>query len=229
MIADNIIKINDKINHAALVSGRTIADIRLIAVSKRKPITAIREALALGQIDFGENYLQEAIGKIEALSGQGIFHFIGPLQSNKAKQAVQYFDYIHTIDRFKIAKFIDKHAQAMNKIQKVLIQINIGREPQKSGIHAEDCDELLTKLQDFAALDICGFMTLPPYCQDAEESRQYFSQLRELGLKFQKQGLIAKDSPLELSMGMSGDYEIAIEEGATMVRVGTAIFGLRDD
>ncbi|MDA3971319.1 MAG: YggS family pyridoxal phosphate-dependent enzyme [Desulfobulbaceae bacterium] len=229
MISDNIAHINARIKVAAQTSGRNAHDVRLIAVSKRKPLAALQEALNGGQKDFGENYLQEAVAKIAAISGPAIFHFIGPLQSNKAKLAVSHFDYIHTVDRLKIAKSLAKHATDMGKTQKVLIQVNVGREGQKSGVLPEDTEELLNRMQEYPALEICGFMTMPPFAQEPEANRRYFSELRELGQGFQQQGLLAAQSPLELSMGMSGDYEVAIEEGATMIRVGTAIFGVRDE
>ncbi len=227
MIADNIASINARIQAAAQASGRNGQDIRLLAVSKRQPLTSLQQAIACGQKDFGENYLQEAVEKITLLSGAATFHFIGPLQSNKVKLAVTHFAYIHTVDRLKIAASIAKHAAALSKTQKILIQVNIGREVQKSGVLPEDAEELLRKIQQYPALELCGLMTMPPLAHHPEESRPYFSQLRELGEHLQHQGLLATRSPLELSMGMSGDYEVAIAEGATMIRVGTAIFGSR--
>lgn len=229
MIADNIASIHAKMHAAAQASGRKGHDIRLIAVSKRQPITALQQAIACGQADFGENYLQEAVEKIAPLSGSATFHFIGPLQSNKVKLAVTHFEYIHTVDRLKIAASIAKHAAALAKTQKILIQVNIGRENQKSGVVPEDAEELVRQMQQFPSLELCGLMAMPPYAHQAEASRPYFSQLRELGQHLQRQGLVAIKKPLELSMGMSGDYEVAIGEGATMIRVGTAIFGNRDE
>ncbi len=227
MIADNIAQIKENIQIAVKSSTRD-TPVKLIAVSKRKPVSAIAEALASGQIDFGENYIQEAIQKIIELDNHdAVFHFIGPLQSNKTKLAVSHFDFIHTVARLKIAKSLAKHAENLHKTQKILIQVNVGREEQKSGIMPEQAEALLVELQEFSALDICGLMTIPPYGQDPEQSRTYFSQLRKLGIRFQKSGLLAQTCPLELSMGMSSDYHIAIEEGATMIRVGTAIFGTR--
>ena len=227
MITQNLAEIKENIQNIASTSGRQ-TPIKLIAVSKRKPVSAIQEALHAGQLDFGENYIQEAVGKIEELHGQGIFHFIGPLQSNKAKLAVTYFDLIHTVGRIKIAKAIAKHAAHLDKTQKILVQVNVGREKQKSGIAPEQAEELLLNIQQLPALKVCGLMTIPPYGQQPEASRPYFSALRTLGLSLQDKGLIAQKNPLELSMGMSGDYQVAIEEGATMIRVGTAIFGIRD-
>lgn len=228
MIADNIAQIKQDIKTAAHEFDRH-TPIKLIAVSKRKPVSAIREALNCGQVDFGENFIQEAVEKIKDLSGNsGIFHFIGPLQSNKAKLAVTHFDLIHTVDRLKIAKAIAKHATNLGKTQKILIQVNVGLEPQKSGVLPEQAVELLETLQPLPSLEICGLMTIPPYGRNPEESRPYFAALRELGLSLKQDGLLAQNNTLELSMGMSADYRVAIAEGATMIRVGTAIFGARD-
>ncbi len=228
MIADNIAKIKNDILRTANNFNRK-SKVKLIAVSKRKPVSAIAEALTCGQIDFGENYIQEAVEKIRDLSNEeATFHFIGPLQSNKTKLAVAHFDLIHTVNRFKIAKLLAKHAVNLNKTQKILVQVNVGREEQKSGILPEQVEELLRNLQQFTSLEICGLMTIPPYGNDPEESRPYFSKLRKLATRFQESGLLAQKCPLELSMGMSSDYAVAIEEGATMIRVGTAIFGTRD-
>ncbi len=228
MITENIAQIKKAIQTAATASGRDTT-IKLIAVSKRKPVAAIEEALDCGQIDFGENYMQEAVEKITALTNRkGIFHFIGPLQSNKAKLAVSHFDLIHTVDRLKIAKTLAKHAANIGKTQKILVQVNVGMEIQKSGVLPKQAKELLLNMQEYPSLEICGLMTIPPYGMDPEESRPYFAKLRELGHDFQQDGLLAQQHPLELSMGMSSDYKVAIEEGATMIRVGTAIFGKRN-
>jgi pyridoxal phosphate enzyme (YggS family) len=228
MIADNIARIKQDIQTAAKKIGRT-SPIKLIAVSKRKPVAAIKQALDSGQADFGENYMQEAVEKITTLAEpDAIFHFIGPLQSNKAKLAVHHFDLIHTVDRLKIAKTIAKHAAKIGKIQKILIQVNVGLEEQKSGVLPDQAKELLQAIKPLPSLEICGLMTIPPHGREPQESRSYFAALRKLGLKLQEEGLLATNGQLELSMGMSSDYQIAIAEGATMIRVGTAIFGQRD-
>lgn len=228
MIKENLATIHRRIKTAAVQADRNADEITLIAVSKRKPVSLIREALAAGQLDFGENYLQEAKEKIEALAGQGRFHFIGSLQSNKAGDAARLCDLIHTVDRLKLAKALNKHAAAAGKILAVLIQVNVGREVQKGGVLPEDAEQLARQMQGLANLEIRGLMTMPPYRRSPEEVRPFFNELRCLGQDLQDKGLIAPQSPLELSMGMSGDFEVAIEEGATMVRVGTAIFGARE-
>ena len=227
MIPENLKAIHERINKAANKAGRSPDEITLIAVSKRKPTAMIKEAIAAGQEDFGENYLQEAKEKIIELGGQGRFHFIGSLQSNKAKDAATLCDMIHTVDRLKLAKELNKYARAADKILPILIQVNVGREEQKGGVLPEDAEGLVAKMQDFTHLEIRGLMTMPPYRANPEEVRPFFAELRKLGQKLQKKALIANTCPLELSMGMSGDFEAAIAEGATLVRVGTAIFGTR--
>ncbi len=227
MIKDNLAAIHNRIQKAAAKANRNPAEITLIAVSKRKSLEMIKEAIAAGQLDFGENYLQEAKEKITVLSGQARFHFIGSLQSNKAKDAATLCDLIHTVDRLKLARELDKHAREANRTLPILIQVNVGREEQKGGVLPEEAEELIKKMQDFTNLEIRGLMTMPPYRANQEEVRPYFAELRELGKTLHQKGLIATTCSLELSMGMSGDFEAAIAEGATMIRVGTAIFGER--
>ena len=228
MIKENLATIYDRVKKAAANAGRSVDEITLIAVSKRKSIEMIKEAIAAGQVDFGENYLQEAKEKIIEIGSKGHFHFIGSLQSNKAKDAATLCDMIHTVDRLKLAKELNKYAAAINKSLPILIQVNVGREEQKSGVLPEDAEHLINKMQGCENLEIRGLMTMPPYKTNAEEVRPYFAELRELGIQLQEKGLIAKNCRLELSMGMSGDFEVAIAEGATMIRVGTAIFGARE-
>ncbi|MEN8257660.1 MAG: YggS family pyridoxal phosphate-dependent enzyme [Thermodesulfobacteriota bacterium] len=227
MIKENLATIHNRIAAAADKAGRQADEITLIAVSKRKSVEMIKEAIEAGQGDFGENYLQEAKEKITELGGQARFHFIGSLQSNKAKDAAALCDMIHTVDRLKLGKELNKHAKAAGKILPALIQVNVGRDEQKSGVVPENAEELAGQLQELTNLEIRGLMTMPPYKTNPEEVRPYFAELRRLGEALQQKGLIATNCALELSMGMSGDFEIAIAEGATMVRVGTAIFGAR--
>ncbi len=227
MIKENLAAIYERINKAAAQAGRQADEITLIAVSKRQPLAMIAEAIAAGQLDFGENYLQEATEKIKALGHQARFHFIGTLQSNKAKDAATLCAMIHTVDRLKLARELNKHAKAANRTLAILIQVNVGREEQKGGVLPEDAEELIRQMQEFCHLEIQGLMTMPPYRADPEEVRPYFAELRKLGEELQHKGLIAVHCPLQLSMGMSGDFEVAIAEGATLVRVGTAIFGTR--
>ena len=232
MIQNNLTAINNRIATAALRVNRSPADITLVAVSKRIPDEKIMQAIDYGHYTFGENYVQEALDKIHSITKKQIrnkisFHFIGKLQSNKAGKAAELFDVIETIDSVKLARALEKHLSILNKTLTAYLQVNIGREKQKSGIMPEDCEQLLQELSQFKHLNIVGLMTMPPYFDDPEDVRPYFRQLRQLSEKLTANGLLGQHASVELSMGMSGDFEVAIEEGATVVRVGTAIFGSR--
>ena len=232
MIKNNLTAINNRITTAALRVNRSPADIKLVAVSKRIPDEKIIEAIDCGHYTFGENYVQEALDKIHSITtkqpGNKIsFHFIGKLQSNKAGKAAELFDVIETINSVKLARALEKKLAPLNKTLTAYLQVNIGREKQKSGIMPEDCEQLLQELSQFKHLKIVGLMTMPPYFDNPEDVRPYFRQLRHLSEKLTAEGLLGQHASVELSMGMSGDFEIAIEEGATVVRVGTAIFGSR--
>ena len=226
-IAGNIETIRARIRAAAERAGRDPQSVRLVAVSKRQPLAAIREAMAAGQVMFGENYLQEAEDKVAAL-GQGVvWHCIGYLQSNKARIAAEIFGCIETIERLKLAKALESRLAELGKTMPVLVQVNVGGEAQKAGVAPKEAGQLCRELQQFPHLRLQGLMTMPPFVDDPEESRGYFRQLRQLGEELAAQGLLGQHGPVELSMGMSGDFEVAIEEGATLVRVGTALFGER--
>ncbi len=227
MICHNLLKIKDKINKSALLCNRDDENIKLVAVSKRKDIQKIKEAHQCGQVIFGENYLQEAQDKIRTLGDGYTWHFIGSLQSNKAKLAVELFDMIETVDRLKIAKLLNKYASQINKILDILIQVNIGREKQKSGVFPEETEALIVELKEMQHIRVQGLMAIPPN-SNTEEVRSYFRALKELGDSLEQKKLFYKSDNYELSMGMSNDYPIAIAEGATMVRVGTALFGPRN-
>lgn len=225
-IKENLYHIQEKIHRTCLRSGRDPDTVRLVAVSKKQPVEAIMEAMAAGHTLFGENYVQEAQEKIERIDGAR-WHFIGHVQSNKAKTVAALFDCIHTVDRLKLAKALDKQAGALGKVLTVLVQINVGEERQKSGVLPEKAEQLLTELRAFANLRVRGLMTMPPYKSDPEEVRSYFRTLREMADNFRDKGCFAGPESYELSMGMSGDFEVAIEEGATLVRIGTSLFGPR--
>jgi len=226
-VAENIETIRARIRAAAERAGRDPRSVRLVAVSKHQPLAAIREAMAAGQVVFGENYLQEASDKIAAL-GQGlVWHCIGHLQSNKARLAAEVFDCIETIDRFKLAKALETRLAELGKTMPVLVQVNVGGEAQKAGVAPKEAEQLCRELQQFPHLKLQGLMTMPPFVDDPEESRDCFRQLRLLGEELVAQGLLGQYGSVQLSMGMSGDFEVAIEEGATLVRVGTALFGER--
>ena len=226
-IAGNIDTIRARIRAAAERAGRDPESVRLVAVSKRQSFSAIREAMVAGQVVFGENYLQEAADKVAAL-GQGlVWHCIGHLQSNKARIAAEVFDCIETIDRIKLAKALEGRLAELGKTMPVLVQVNVGGEAQKAGIPPKEAGQLCRELQQFPHLRLQGLMTMPPFVDDPEESRVCFRQLRLLGEELVAQGLLGQYGSVQLSMGMSGDFEVAIEEGATLVRVGTALFGER--
>ena len=227
MIGDKLAKIMARLAAAARQAGRQPDEIKLVAVSKRVSWELIKQAADCGQLLFGENYIQEAQEKIPCLEKTLTWHFIGYLQSNKAKLAAQLFQVVETVDRIKLAQALDKHLAAMNKTMSILIQVNIGREPQKAGVLPERTGELIRQISPLKHLAIKGLMAMPPFEADPEKARPYFRQTRLLAEELRDQGLLPRQEPLELSMGMSGDFEVAIEEGATLVRVGTAIFGTR--
>jgi len=213
-VAAGLARVRERIAAACSRAGRDPASVRLVAVSKTKPVELLRAAQAAGQAIFGENYAQDLREKADALPGVE-WHFIGALQTNKAKLVVGRAALIHTCDRIALARELSKRAQSAGLTQRVLLEVNVGREPQKAGALPEDVPALLEKVRALPSLAPLGLMCIPP----AEGvPRAHFRSLRQLG-----QGL----GLTELSMGMSADYEIAIEEGATLVRVGTAIFGER--
>ena len=231
MLLDNLTEINNRIKAAASRVNRSPEDIQLVAVSKHVPADSIMEAFDLGQIVFGENYVQEALGKIpfirEQSKGKARFHFIGKIQSNKAKKAAELFDVIETIDSIKLGLALEKHCETLNKSLEALVQVNMGAEVQKAGIQPENCENIISALADCKFLSVVGLMAMPPFMSDPEEVRPYFKQLRQLAEELQVKNLLGRKKPAELSMGMSGDFEVAVEEGATIVRIGTALFGSR--
>lgn len=227
MICDNLEQIKANIAIAAEKSGRHPNEVQLLAVSKRMDITKIKDAWGCGQHLFGENFVQEAKEKIEQLDPDIIWHFIGHLQTNKAKTAVQLFQLIETVDRFKLAQMIDRYAGELAKTMDILIQVNVGREKQKSGVLPLDAEEFIQRVSSLNNIRIRGLMTIPPFSQDPEKSRSYFRSLKKMADDFTNKGYFSTVVPVILSMGMSADYTVAIEEGSTLVRVGTAIFGPR--
>ncbi len=219
--------IRDRIQSAALAAGRPPETVRLVAVSKTVPAERVRQAVETGITLLGENYIQEARDKIETLSELDVaWHFIGHLQSNKAKYAVRLFDMIHSVDSPKLARELDKQAAKHGKRQEILIQVNTGKEDSKSGVYEEEALALVRQAGRMENLCVKGLMTLPPYFNAPEKVRPFFRALRELRDRIRDEALpgVSMD---ELSMGMTGDFEAAIQEGATLVRIGTAIFGER--
>ena len=227
MIQENLKKIHEQIDEAAQRSGRESREIKLVAVSKRFPAEAINEAAHAGQIFFGENYIQEVQAKRDLVVPAVKFHFIGHLQSNKAKIAASCCDMIETVDSFKLGAELNKQLQKINKTMPVLVQVNIGEDPKKSGSDRDSAQKLVEELNTLPHLQVKGLMTMPPFSEDAEDSRKYFNHLRILAEKFASLHLFGKEAKPEISMGMSNDFQVAIEEGATIIRIGTAIFGTR--
>ena len=227
MIRENLTRIRKKIAETARSCGRNHEEITLLAVSKRMDAAKIEEARQCGQQHFGENFVQEAGEKIVQSDPSLIWHFIGHLQSNKAKTAARLFQVIETVDRLKIALALNKYATEFNRVLDILIQVNTGLEKQKSGVTPQKAERLLRELGTLDHLRIRGLMTMPPYSADPEHSRPYFRQLKELAEQFRTKELFADNANVALSMGMSNDFPVAIEEGATLIRVGTAIFGER--
>ena len=220
-------QVKERIARAAAGCGRDPRTVKLVAVSKTVSAEYIYKAIKAGVTDLGENYVQEAREKINTLKDTQVsWHFIGHLQTNKAKVAVQLFDLIHSLDSLKLAKEINKRAAAMKKVQPVLIQVNISGEETKSGIDPAQTIDLLGQMADLNNISVRGLMTMPPFFNAPEKVRPYFQALKTLRQRI-VEAKISRVQMVELSMGMSGDFETAIEEGATLVRVGTAIFGER--
>ncbi len=225
-VSDNYTIVTNRIAAAAKRADRDPASIRLVTVTKTVSIEKIREALSSGASILGENRVQEAKEKIEQIGPGFSWHLIGHLQTNKAKYAVKLFDLVHSVDNLALAAELDKQAAKIGKIQDVLIEVSIAGEAVKAGVGLDDAINLVRKAALLKNIRIKGLMTMPPYSEHAEDSRLYFRKLKELSALINKES-IQGVSMAELSMGMSGDFEVAIEEGATMVRVGTAIFGAR--
>ena len=225
-ISNNLERVREQIFKAASRVGRSPQDIQLVTVSKTVDLERIRQVIEAGATILGENYVQEARKKIEELGQDVRWDFIGHLQSNKVKYAVDLFEMIHSVDRLSLAQEINKVAEKKGRKVKVLVQVNISGEEAKSGIDSEGVIPLIRKITSLSNLSLEGLMTMPPYFDDPEKARPYFIALRELRDKILEEHI--EDLRLkELSMGMSGDFEVAIEEGSTLVRVGTAIFGKR--
>jgi len=229
-IAENIALIRERISEAAQRDGRRAEQIAMMAVSKTHPPERIREAYEAGLRLFGENRVREFIGKTAALADlrDAAWHMIGHLQTNKAGKAVELFGAVDSVDSVKLAEKLDAAARALNKKLSVLIEINVGGEAAKSGVapDSQELEELLRAAPRCEALEFRGLMTVPPFTGDPEGARPYFRKLRELRDAIAARGLPAVGTDV-LSMGMSHDFEVAIEEGSTCVRVGTAIFGER--
>lgn len=225
-IADNLKSVRDRIDAAARRAGRDPSSVKLVVVTKTVDAGRVREAAAAGAKILGENRVQEAKEKIEQLGPIASWHLIGRLQSNKAKYAVRLFDLIHSVDNIELAKELDRQAEKTGKVQDVLVEVSIAGEAAKAGVSVADAAGLVRETAKLEHIAVKGLMTMPPFSENPEDARPYFRRLRELASAIAKEN-IANVSMRELSMGMSGDFEAAVEEGATLVRVGTAIFGER--
>jgi len=226
-LAESYRRVLNQIHDAAERAGREPRDVKLIAVTKGQPAEVIRQAAALGQHQFGENFVQEWQAKARDCADLGIeWHFIGRLQSNKVKQVVGNFSLIHSLDRAVLAAEIDRRALAAGVVQPVLVEVNIGGESAKNGCSPGEVGALLEEISSLQGLRLDGMMVMPPLGANAEAARAYFRQAREL-LETWRPRLDARHPWRELSMGTSSDFPVAVEEGATMVRVGTLLFGPR--
>jgi pyridoxal phosphate enzyme (YggS family) len=228
VIADRVAAVRDRIARAAARARRRPEDVTLVAVSKTHPADAVREAFAAGLRHFGENKVQEAEPKVEALQGlrkDGLrWHLVGHLQTNKARTAVALFDAIDSVDDVRLGQRLERAAEELRKPLPVLVQVKLGDEDTKAGLDEQHLFPTLEILRGSKRLHVQGLMTLPPFAEDPERLRPFFRRLRELRDKARDAGLLLGN---ELSMGMSHDLEVAVEEGATQVRVGTALFGAR--
>jgi pyridoxal phosphate enzyme (YggS family) len=226
-VKERLDRIKKRITDAAIRCGRDPESVRLVAVSKTMDADRVAQAIDAGAAILGENYIQEARNKFNALYDRPVrWHFIGHLQSNKAKYAVRIFDLIHSVDSFKLAGALDKEARKNDKVQDILVQVNISREETKSGIEETEAVDLVTRVNGLKNVQIKGLMTMPPFFDQPEKARPYFRRLARLRERIISSGIPGAGME-ELSMGMTGDFEVAIEEGATLVRIGTAIFGAR--
>jgi len=225
-VAANYRKIIDRVSEAALRVGRNPREIKLLAAAKSQSVELVQAAIAAGVRLIGENYVQEAEEKRHAISEAVEWHMIGHLQRNKVKAALNTFDLIQSLDSVALARELDKEGRRNGKTVRTLIEINLGDEQSKSGIGRDKVAELVERVSDLAHLQVEGLMAVPPFKENPEEIRPYFRSLRELQVELQG-WKIPNGSFNELSMGMTHDYPIAIEEGATIVRIGTALFGPR--
>jgi len=223
-VTENLRKIRDLLGQAAADAGRDPASIRLLAVSKQQPVSAVLEAVAAGQQDFGENLVREGLDKIAGVGQAGLtWHFIGRLQTNKTRPVAENFDWVHSVDRLKTAQRLSRQRPATRRELNVCLQVNLDNEPGKSGVTVDELPELAARVAELGRLRLRGLMCLPAIRTGFSEQRKPFARLRKLSESLNAQGIVLDT----LSMGMSADYRAAIFEGATIVRIGTAVFGER--
>lgn len=227
MLKENLYDVQKRVEAACKRAGRDSSEVTLIAVSKTKPVSMIEEIMAEGVVDFGENKPQELKDKYEVLPKNLKWHMIGHLQRNKVKYIIDKACMIHSVDSLRLAQTIQQEAEKLNLVIPVLIEVNISREESKFGVSPEEAEELVRQAAKLPNLRVEGLMTIAPFVEKAERNRVYFSNLRKLYVDIKSKN-IDNVNMCNLSMGMTGDYEIAIEEGATLVRVGTGIFGERN-
>ena len=227
MLYENYEKVVENVKNACARSGRNFDDVTIIAVSKTKPLSDVEELLAHGVTEFGENKVQEMVDKYEHVSKPVHWHLIGHLQTNKVKYIVDKACMIHSVDSVHLAKEIEKEAAKKNLVVKVLLEVNIAHEESKFGINETEVYDLIDAIKDMPHIHVMGLMTLAPFVENPEDNRIYFRKMYQLSLDIKSKCIDNIDMNV-LSMGMTNDYEIAVEEGATMIRVGTAIFGARN-
>src|SRR5689334_2767723 len=225
-IRDRLVQVRQRIGRVAERVGRSADQVTLITVSKTFAPSIVQQAVDAGARELGENRVQEAVPKMSQIQGNVRWHLIGHLQSNKARHAVESFDVIHTVDSVQLAERLDRLAGECERRPSVLVQVDLAHEPTKTGVDEDDLPELVEALDRSANLDFGGLMVMPPFFDSPEQTRPYFRKLGEI-LKQLNESRSEANRLTELSMGMTHDFEVAIEEGATMVRVGTAIFGTR--
>ena len=227
MIQENIKQVQKNIEQACCRAGRDPQEVMLIAVSKHKPLSALEEAYQCGMRDFGENKVQELMEKAEVLPKDIRWHMIGHLQRNKVKYIVDKVYLIHSVDSIRLAEEISKEALKKNVTVDILVEVNVAEEETKFGSTMEEASELVSQIAALSGIQVKGLMTIAPFVENPEENRKYFSKLKQLAVDIENKN-IDNVSMRVLSMGMTGDYEVAVEEGASYVRVGTGIFGERD-
>ena len=227
MLCENLKKVEDNVDAACRKAGRSRDEVTLIAVSKTKPVEMLSTIYNQGIRDFGENKVQEMCDKMEQLPSDIRWHMIGHLQTNKVKYIVGHTTLIHSVDSLHLAKKIERQAEKKDVTVDILVEVNIAEEESKFGIHKEETYELVRQIAALPHVHICGLMTIAPYVENPEDNRMYFRRIRQLSVDIAEKNIDNVDMDV-LSMGMTGDYMVAIEEGATMVRVGTGIFGERN-
>lgn len=227
MVKENLNKVEQNIKAACEKAGRSRDSVKLIAVSKTKPVEMLKEVYDEGVFDFGENKVQEIVAKRDNMPSDVKWHMIGHLQRNKVKYIIEDVELIHSVDSYRLAEEINIQAKKVNRIVPILIEVNVAGEDSKFGIRADETLQLVEEIAPLENVRIKGLMTIAPYVEDAEDNRKWFKTLRQMSVDIASKN-IDNVSMSELSMGMTGDYTVAIEEGATLVRVGTGIFGARN-